>query len=294
MNRFAKIIDFHRRKRTIAKLYKKAVGCKPNLVTPYCSSEKIQYRKLYGNHTFYALLADKYKVREYVTERAGKKYLVPLLSVCEELTPEILTALPTPFIIKCNHGCKWHRIVKDIKLINIAETVHYFNETLKLKYSAASGERHYDFIEPKIIVEKLLDDNSEPPWDYAIYSYNGQNGFNFAIAVSAPDMSSLAHFDRDWNLWEGNLTDEQMKKYVKPKNFHEMVEVARLLSAGIDFVRVDLYNINGKIYFGELTFTPHSGLGKIKNEFRKKMRAEMWELAADNRQLYQKRGWFAD
>ena len=73
MNRLAKIIDFLRRKRTIAKLYKKAVGCKPNLVTPYCSTEKIQYRKLYGNHAFYALPADKSKVREYVAGRADTK-----------------------------------------------------------------------------------------------------------------------------------------------------------------------------------------------------------------------------
>ena len=85
-----------------------------------------------------------------------------------------------------------------------------------------------------------------------------------------------------------------MKKYAKPKNFPEMVDVARLLSAHIDFVRVDLYNIDGTIYFGEMTFTPASGLKRINNEFRDRMRSEMWELAVDDRRLYQKRKWIPD
>ncbi len=294
MNWLLKFVGLHLRKRKIAKMYKQSIGGKPNLINPLSNYDKIQYRKLYGNHAFYALLADKYKVREFVARRAGDKYLIPLLGVFDRLTPDALMALPAPFIIKCNHGCKWNRIVRDTRQLDVDETVRYFNEACRQKYSRASGERHYDFIEPKIIVEKLLDDNGEPPWDYAIWSYNGQNGFNYAISIGSPDLTFAAHFDRDWNVWESNFTNTQMKRYAQPKNYNEMIEVARLLSEGIDFVRVDLYNIDGIIYFGELTFTPQSGLGRIENKWREKMRSEMWEIALHDRRLYQKRGWFAD
>lgn len=294
MNGLSKFIGFHQRKRKTVKIYEQIMGCKPNLANPVSCYDKIQYRKLYGNHAFYGLLADKHKVRDYVARRAGEKYLIPLLGVYDRLTPDVLMSLPAPFIIKCNHGCKWNRVVKDKEILDVEETVRYFNDACRLRYSRTSGERHYDFIEPKIIVEQMLDDDGEPPWDYAIWSYNGRNGFNYAITVNSPDLSFAAHFDRDWNIWESNFTGEHMKKYAKPKNDHEMIELARLLSAGIDFVRVDLYNINGAIYFGELTFTPKSGLGRIDNALRESMRGEMWELAVDDRRLYQKRGWFAD
>ena len=294
MNQLSKFVGFQLRRRKIVKAYKRVMGCKPDLVNPDSYYEKIQYRKLFGNHEFYALLADKYKVREFVAKRAGEKYLIPLLGVYDRLSPEVLAELPAPFIIKCNHGCKWNRVVQDKKLLDVQETVRYFNKQCRQKYSRVSNERHYDFIEPKIVIEKLLDDHGEQPWDYGLFSYNGRNGFDFAITIASPDLSSMAHFDRHWNVWETNFTDEQMKKYAKPENFDEMVEVARLLSAGMDFVRVDLYNINGAVYFGEMTCTPRSGLWSIHNELRERMRSEMWELAADDRRLYQKRGWLAD
>ena len=294
MNWISKFIDFQLRRRKILKKYKRRMGHSPDLMNPVSCHDKIQYRKLFGNHKFYALLADKYKVREFVAERVGDKYLIPLLGVFDHLSPEVFVGLPGRFIIKCNHGSHWNRVVRDKSLLDMHETVIYFNEMCKRKYSRISGERHYDFIEPKIVIEQLLDDNGEQPWDYNIFSYNGRNGFDFAITITSPDMNFTAHFDRHWTLWESNFTDEQMKKYAKPKNFPEMVDVARLLSAHIDFVRVDLYNIDGTIYFGEMTFTPASGLKRINNEFRDRMRSEMWELAVDDRRLYQKRKWIPD
>jgi TupA-like ATPgrasp len=294
MNWLSKFVAFQRRRRKIFKHYKRIMGHSLNLTNPVYSYEKIQYRKLFGNHEFYALMSDKYKVREFVAERVGDKYLIPLLGVFDRLSPEVFVGLPDHFIIKCNHGCKWHRIVRDKSLLNVNETVRYFNEKCQCKFSRVSNERHYDFIEPKIIIEQLLDDNGEQPWDYNIFSYNGRNGFDFAISISSPDLSVTAHFDRHWNLWETNFTDEHMKKYAKPQNYDEMVEVARLLSTDFDFVRVDLYNIDGSIYFGELTCTPSSGLTRINNKFREKMRSEMWELAVDDRRLYQKKGFIAD
>lgn len=289
-----KFIGFQLRKRRISKQFKLIRGYNPDLKNPVSRSEKIQYRKLFGNHEFYALLTDKYKVRKFVAKRVGEQYLIPLLGVYDRLSPEVFVDLPESFIIKCNHGCKWNRVVRAKSLLDVDETVCYFNEKYRCKFSSASNERHYDFIEPKIIIEQLLDDDGELPWDYNIFCYNSRKGFDFVISIWSPDQKLFAHLDRHWNLWETNFTDEHMKKYVKPKNFEDMVNVARLLSADIDYVRVDLYNIDGKIYFGEMTFTPASGLSQIKNPSRERMLGEMWELDVDNRKLYQSRGWIAD
>ena len=294
MKWLAKIIGFYYRKLRILIHYIFVMHEIPDLKYPVSSSEKIQYRKLFGNHAFYAVLADKYRVREFVAKRVGDKYLIPILGAFDHLTPETFDDLPDKFIIKCNNGCKWNRIVRDKGALDVNETVRYFNKQCQQKYSRYSGERHYDYIKPKIIIEELLDDHGGPPWDYNIFSYNSKKGFDFAITISSPDSSFYAHFDRDWNLWETNFTDELMKKYAKPKNFDEMINVARLLSEGMDFVRVDLYNIDGNIYFGEITCTPASGLRPIKNKFRERMRSEMWKLAVDDRRLYQNRGCIAD
>lgn len=294
MKWLSKIIGFYYRKLRIVIHYIFVEHKIPNLKNPVSCSEKTQYRKLFGNHAFYALLADKYRVREFVAKRVGDKYLIPILGAFDHLSPEVFDDLPDNFIIKCNNGCKWNRIVRDKSVLDVNETVRYFNNQCRKKYSRYSGERHYDYIQPKIIIEELLDDHGEPPWDYNIFSYNSGKGFDFAITISSPDMRFYAHFDRNWNLWETNFTDELMKKYAKPKNFDEMINVARLLSEGMDFIRVDLYNIDGTIYFGEMTCTPASGLGPIKNKFRERMRNEMWELAVDDRKLYQNRGCIAD
>ena len=215
----AKLIGFQLRKRRISKQFKLIRGYDPDLKNPVSRSEKIQYRKLFGNHKFYARLTDKYKVRQFVADRVGEQYLVPLLGVYDRLSPEVFVNLPDRFIIKCNHGCKWNRVVRAKSLLDVDETVSYFNKRCRCRFSSVANERHYDFIEPKIIIEQLLDDDGGLPWDYNIFCYNGRNGFDCVISIWCPDQKFFAHFDRNWNLWETNFTDEQMKKYAKPEKF---------------------------------------------------------------------------
>lgn len=281
-------IEFRIRRAKLKKKFKKVRGYDGNFENPSYYEEKIQFRKLYGNHEFYALVADKYKVRQYVADRVGERYLIPLLGVYEKLTPEIFQDLPERFIIKANHGCKWNRIVFDKNQADLTELIDYFNGKMKQKFSSFTYEKHYEFIEPRIVIEALLLDRGEIPWDYNIFCYNGPKGFDCALSLASPDLSASGHFDKHWNVWESTLSQEQAERYVNPKNFSEMIEVARALSADFDFVRVDLYNIDGKIYFGELTCTPASGLGGKISEFRSKMRSEMWELDRNNTLLYRK------
>jgi hypothetical protein len=266
--------------------FRRHMGHDGNFENPRSHQEKVQFRKLYGNHRFYAFVADKYRVRQYVASRIGEKYLVPLLAVHDRLTPQSFESLPPRFIIKANHGCKWHQVVRDKSSLDIPATVRRFNKYVRARYGRDSGERHYGFIKPKIVIEELLEGNTGGcPWDYSFFCYNGSSGFDYSYAIVAPDGRGAA-FTREGELLVSKIPPEQLAPHLNPGNFDEMVRVARALSADFDFVRVDLYSVGAKIYFGELTCTPHQGYGIIAEPRRQKMRDEMWELDAYNPRLY--------
>lgn len=287
------LIEFMRRKRMLQQRFREKCGYEGNFFWPRTYQEKVQYRKLWGNNAFYAMVADKYRVREYVAEKAGERYLIPLLGVYDRLSDDVFDNLPERFVIKANHGCTWNKVVWNKQELDIQATVSYFNEVVQQVYGQAGGEFHYSLIEPKILIEELLVDAGEIPYNYDIFSYNSDAGFDYAITLqrsgTPPGTSSgLVHFDKHWNILEGELGEEERQKYVNPKNFDEMVQVAKALSSDFDFARVDLYNVNGAIYFGEITLTPAAGFGPIANEYRARLRSEMWKLDMDNKLLYRK------
>lgn len=281
-------LAFAFRRWRLQRRFRRLNGYHGDFEDPKSYQEKMQFRKLYGAHQWYARVSDKVRVREYVAQVVGEKYLVPLLGVYDRLSPHVFESLPNEFIIKANHGSKWHKIVRDKRTLDVNSTVRYFNRLMKRTYGRKSGEFHYRLINPKILIEQLLLDEGQIPCDYVLFCYHGRNGFDYATTISLPKRVKSVHFDRDWNVWEGEFTDEEQKKLVNPPNFSEMVEVAKKLSEPFDFVRIDLYNVQGRIYFGEITCTPGAGLAPIENEFRAAKRREMWELDADNTQLYRR------
>jgi hypothetical protein len=266
------------------------MGHTGNFENPRSHQEKVQFRKIYGNHRFYAMVADKYRVREYVAARVGAERLIPLLAVHDRLEPQHFDPLPNRFIIKANHGCKWHQVVRDKGTLDVRGTIRRFNAYTKRRYGWESAERHYAHIEPKIVIEELLESHTGGcPWDYSFFAYNSPPGspssFDYAYAIVAPDGRG-ASFNRQGELLSNKLTDAELAPHLQPANFAEMVEVARALSADFDFVRVDLYSVAGRVYFGELTCTPHQGYGRIEEPRRQQMRDEMWRLDARNPLLY--------
>jgi hypothetical protein len=286
------ILDFALRKRRLRRQFRQSLGYSGNFDRPLTYQEKVQYRKLYGNHEFYALVADKYRVREYVSQRVGHEYLVPLLGVYDRLTPDVFATLPDRFIIKANHGCKWNRIVWDKSRLDIDATVAYFNRLMDKSYGHLFGEFHYNLIVPHILIEQLLVDGNDVPYEYNFYCYHSDTGFDYAIAIGRPGGNSFVHFDSDWNVLEGELSAGEYENYVDPPSFGEMLRVASILSRDFDFVRVDLYNVAGRVFFGEITVTPAAGFGKIENETRAEARSKMWKLDVDNSLLYRKpRSW---
>ena len=280
-------IAFSTQRQLIKWRFRKNLGYYGNFENPRTYQEKLQFRKLYGNHAFYALVADKFRVRDYVAERAGREFLIPLLGVYDRLDHSDFESLPQQFIIKANHGCKWHQVVRDKSGLDVDATVQRFNRLMRKQFGFRSGERHYSFIEPRIVIEELLQGVGvdQLPWDYSFFCYNGPAGFDYNFSVVDPGGSG-ASFDKSWHLLESHLDEARLAPHLQPANFDAMVQVAQRLSADFDFVRVDLYNVRGRVYFGELTCTPAQGFGRILDERRQRMRDEMWHLAAANPLLY--------
>jgi len=219
--------------------------------------EKIQYLKLYGNLEKYTDYADKYKVREYVTEKIGEEYLIPLLGVYNKPEEIDYSILPDKFVLKTNHGCGYNIIVEDKEKININKTNKKLSKWLKEDFSKIRKEYQYKNIDRKIICEKFISDKNSELLDYKFFCFDGKPKF---VSVKTKEWESF--FDMNWKNLElyvllNSKTNE--KKISRPENFEKMIKLATKLSSEFQFVRVDLYNIDGKIYFGELTFTHASG-----------------------------------
>ena len=229
---------------------------------PKTFNEKIQFRKLYDKNPLYSICADKYRVREYVKNKIGEEYLIPLYLVTDKLTEEQWDKLPNSFVAKANHNSGPVQIVKDKTKVNKKEIIRELNNQLKLDYGILSMEKYYSDIPRKIIVEKFLKNNIE---DYKFNCFN--NGKIVLERVTKASVLSNMYDPYSWeqlNFTTGNEID--LRKYEKPENFDKMLEIAKKLSEDFEYVRVDLYNIDEKIYVGELTFCESSGFGKFTNE----------------------------
>jgi hypothetical protein len=283
------------RRRRVRKLWKDRTGQDLNLEAPRTFQEKIQFRKVYGNHETYAALADKYRVRDYVSDIVGEEFLIPLLAFGNRLRFADFAALPDRFIIKATHGCGWNLVVRDkgaFYATDAGRTVRSFNRKLRRKYSRSSCEYHYDLIRPRIVIEELLLEDGGPPWDYRFFCFRPPSGFDFTLGLKAPAEAgpSTGYYDSSLKWFDGIELGREGEKQVKTAGFSEMVEAARSLSEGLDFVRVDLYNIAGRVFFSEMTFTPSSGFPVLKpNERRQRMWDGLWRLDTGNGRLYDRK-----
>lgn len=279
-------LAFALRRWRIRRRFRRTVGRPLDEQRPTSTPEKVQYRKLYGNHALYAFLADKHAVREFVRERVGDRYLVPLHGVYDHLTPAILAAQPDRFIIKATHGCKWHQIVRDKSQLDVAATVRRFNGYMRRVYGRTSGQYHYRLIRPRIVIEELLDDGGDSPADYDFFCYHNATGFDHSLAVVLPGGTRAVYYRKDWSVIDHSCTAAETERFKDPPNFVEMLDVAERLSRGFDFLRIDLYNVAGRVYFGEITCTPAGGFKPITNPERAALGARLWQLARDDRFLY--------
>ncbi len=265
----------------LAKWYQKATGLKLDLSNPQTFNEKIQWLKLYDATPLKTRLADKYLVREWIKEKIGEEYLTPLLGAYDSFKQIDLNKLPEQFALKCNHGASWNVIVKDKKLFDAKDTEKKFKKWLKTNFAFHAGlEMQYKHIHPKILVEKYLDIPNNPI-EYKMFCFNGKFEFCLFELDFFGDNPKRAFYDRNWQKMPfkiGRMPKEKLPK--KPKNFDKMVELAEILCKDFSFVRVDFYDVDSKIYFGEMTFTSGSGLSYFEpQEYNLKL-GEMITLPA--------------
>lgn len=255
---------------TVAKLrFKKMFGREIDLENPKDINEKIQWLSLFSDISEWSRMADKYAVRSYLEEIGLQNYLIPLIGKWDRVEDINWEKLPNSLVLKSNNGSGTVEIIKNLKSRNIEELKKMLLGWLKLKPSVTTTEFHYSSIKPCIIAEELLDfsadvNESTSAIDYKIWCFNGHAYYIWACSNRDAEATDVALFDREWNYHpEKSVFNEHYREQKilvkKPKNLKEMLDVAEKLSDPFPVVRVDLYNIDGRIYFGEMTFTSLGG-----------------------------------
>ncbi len=261
-------------------LYKKKIGRCINWNQPRAYTEKIQWSKLYDNTAIKTTLSDKYLVRKWVSEKIGEQYLIPLLGVWNKYDDIDFNSLPNKFVLKTNHGSGTVVVVKDKANINHKHCRSLFNDWMHTDYSYVFGlELQYTNIARKIIAEQYLDSGENELQDYKFLCFDGKPYYCW-VDLDRFSNHTRNIYNLNWELqpWNQYTYGNSKNNVPKPKNFDKMVQLATILCKGFSHVRVDLYNIDGKIYFGEMTFTNGSGYECIvPDEYDYKL-GELWNL----------------
>ena len=233
----------------------------PDLKHPRTYNEKLQWLKLNDKHKEYTQLVDKYAVKEYLETRDWGGRIIPTLGVWDRFDDIDFAKLPNQFVLKTTHDSGGIVIVKDKDKMDMGKAREKLEKSLKRKYFLMSREYPYKDVKPRIIAEKfMVDESGTELKDYKFFCFNGEMKFLF-VATDRPFDTRFDFFDADFNHLPFKQGHPWAKKEIKkPANFEEMKQAAAALSKGMPHVRVDLYNINGEIYFGELTFFHFSGV----------------------------------
>lgn len=268
--------------RILLQKYHRIHGKPLNLANPETFTEKLFWRMIMWNRGHmparFARLTDKYAVRSYVASAVGEKHLIKLLWHGDDPRTIPFDQLPREYVIKSNHACGQVIIVKG--LADREAIVRQVSNWLTRDYYWADREAQYYRIPPRILIEEcLFNEDGSLPFDYKIYCYNGRPEH---ILVRNHTHDICPFFDANWNLLDFSDEVGAVRPWVpRPENLDEMLMLAGKLSEGFGFVRVDLYNIRGHVYFGELTFTPAGGAIKYDPECWDLKHGEKWDLVLD-------------
>lgn len=248
--------------------YRLILGKWPDLKNPKTFNEKLQWIKLYDRRPEYTMMVDKYEVKKYIAQKIGEQYLIPTLGVWDRFDQIDFDKLPDRFVLKCTHNSGGLVICKDKSKLDIEAARKKINASLKENYFWHSREWPYKNVTPRIIAEQYMENpDGSVIFDYKFQCLNGKLDNIYVCADRFSEKGETYHyFDREWNYlpyspYEGINADNV--NIDRPKKFAEMVEIAEKLSEGIPALRVDLYEIEGKIYFGELTFFTGSGFDTV-------------------------------
>ena len=259
----------------IKQTYKEKFGRDINLIEPKEFNEKLQWLKLYDRRDIYTTMIDKYEAKEFVGNIIGNEYIIKTLGIYDKFDEIDFSSLPNEFVMKTTHDSGGVIVCKNKQELNIKKARRMINKSLKTNYYNNFREYPYKNVKPRIIIEEYIEDETTKKLrDYKIYAFNGEADYLMLCVDRFINNVKFLYFDRNWNIIK-EFSNDGMKygdtiKVEKPKNLDKMFEFAKLLSKDIPFVRVDFYEANGKLYFGELTFFPSAGFDNTRtDEIRK-------------------------
>lgn len=271
------------RERLLRLRYFERFGRQPDLNDPRTRNEKVLWMLLHGDVSQWPLLADKYRVREYVRSRGLGHLLNELYGVWESAAEIDFDALPEQFVMKTNNGYGDVSIVRDKRNTDTEALRRKFDRMIRRRFGRMTGEHHYLAIPPRIIAEKLLvSDDGNDLIDYKIYCFGGEPRFCVVVydRITPADTTEELYELPEWKDRNAEILcfdDKPVHRYVpRPRSLDAMLDAARRLSAGLPLVRVDLYEVGGKPVFGEMTLSPASGMdGTYGEEFQREMGASI-------------------
>ena len=240
-----------------------SLGRKLNLDNPKTFNEKLQWLKLYDRKPEYTIMVDKYEAKKYVADIIGEEYIIPTLGVWDSFDEIDFDKLPEKFVLKCTHDSGGLVICRDKKSLDIGAARAKIERSLARNYYLHGREWPYKNVPRKIIAEKFMEDEETAELrDYKFFCFNGDVKIILVCAERFSDGGLRENFyDTNWNLlpFERPLHHNTEYPIKAPQNFKKMIQAAEKLSKDIPFSRIDFYETNGKMYFGEITFFPASG-----------------------------------
>lgn len=252
-------------------LFRLKTGKRLNLSSPKSFSEKLQWLKLYDRKPIYTTMVDKYAVKEFVANIIGEKYIIPTLGVWNKPENIEWEKLPSQFVLKTTHsgGSTGVVICNDKGILDKEAAVNKLSASMGKNVYNTSREWPYKNVKPRIIAEEFIqpDDSKEGLSDYKWYCFGGQPMY-CQVIQNRYSHETIDFFDVDWNHQEfvglnptaGNAAITP----ARPLQLEKQIDIAKRLSQGLHFSRIDLYEANGHVYFGEITFYPMSGFGKFR------------------------------
>lgn len=248
-------------------LFKAEMGYDPDLENPKTFNEKLQWIKLYDHNPLYTKMVDKIAVKDYVREKIGDEHIIKTLGIWDSYDDIDFETLPEQFVLKCNHDSGGLVIVKDKEKLDRRKAGKIISSSLKVNYYKKYREWPYKNVQPRIIAETyVVDEATNSLNDYKFFCFNGKVKC-FKIDFNRFVKHQANYYDENCNLLpfgEKDFPRDSSADIKMPPVIDEMKKMAEIIAAGHPFLRVDLYYANNHIYFGEITFFPASGFGKIE------------------------------
>ncbi len=246
--------------------YRGVFGEKLHLDNPISFNEKIQWLKLFGDYENAEKWVDKYEFKKIIEHVFGSQYIIPTLGVWNTFDEINFKELPQKFVLKCTHDSGGVVICKDKSIFNLSNARKIIEDSLKKNFYCVGREKPYKNVKPRIIAEQLMEDTSGELVDYKIHVFNGIPKF-ILVCSDRFSKSGLKEdfFDTEWNHLDVSRFSHPnaQKKILKPSTFEAMLNFSKTIGQKFKFVRTDFYEINGQLYFGEVTFFPASGFEKF-------------------------------